>query len=71
MVKKCNRFVSGCYFAKPQLIKFEENKLISDEDLINLFMGLTRLIKHSTEVELESKYLGRIKYLERKLREIK
>lgn len=63
-----NYLQSGIFYCRKQLLKFESNnELISQEDILNLFMGLCRLIKKSSEYVLESKYIKRIKYLERLL----
>lgn len=58
---KPNYIVSGRYFASKQILRFQNyNELISDEDIINLFMGLVRLIKKSTEMKMEAKYAKEI-----------
>ena len=58
----------GVYYCRKQLLRFEpQEDLISQEDILSLFMGLCRLIKKSSEYKLENKYVNRIKYLEKLL----
>ncbi|MGN0961408.1 MAG: hypothetical protein ACI4PF_04335 [Christensenellales bacterium] len=54
---KPNYIITGKYFTCKQILKFQNyNELISDDDIVNLFMGLVRLIKKSTELKMEAKY---------------
>jgi len=63
-----NYVLSGIYYSRKKPLRFEgESDLVSQEDMLNLFMGLCRLIKKSSEYKLENKYLSRIKYLEKLL----
>ena len=63
-----NYFIKGIYYLRKQPLKFEcQEELISQEDIQNLFIGRSRLIKKSSEYKIESKYLKRIKYLEKLL----
>ena len=61
-----NKYQSGVYYVRRQILKFStSSELVSQEDILSLFMGLCRLIKKSSEYALESKYLNRIEYLEK------
>lgn len=64
-----NKNMSGVYYTKKRLIKFQKpNDILSDEDILNLFMGFVRLIKKSTEIEVENKYILEINKLQNKLK---
>lgn len=53
-----NKNCCGIYYTRKQVLKFERRKeSLSDEDILNLFMGFIRLIKKSTEIEVEERYL--------------
>lgn len=68
MKLKPNYYQSGIYFARKQILKFQNYyELISDDDITNLFMGLVRLIKKSTEMKLEAKYIREIEFLKSEL----
>lgn len=61
--------LQGVFYTRKQLLKFEKpNETLSEEDMLNLFMGFVRLIKKSTELEAESRYLMEIKKLQNKLK---
>ncbi|MBE5758293.1 MAG: hypothetical protein E7345_05185 [Clostridiales bacterium] len=63
-----NKFQCGVYYSKRQILRFlNQEELVSNEDILSLFMGLCRLIKKSSEYTIESKYLKRINYLEKTL----
>ena len=67
-VENCKN-IKGVYYIKKRLLKFEKPyDLLSDDDMLNLFMGFVRLIKRSAEIEVESKYLSQIKNLENKIK---
>lgn len=69
MILKPNYILSGVYFQSKQILQFPRtNELISDEDIFNLFAGMIRLIKRSTEVKLEWKYAREIKKLKERIR---
>ena len=60
------------FYGKKRLLKFKsQNELVSDEDLMRLFLGFVRLIKKSSELEAEEKYCQKIARLERELRTLK
>lgn len=67
MIKKAKN-VSGVYYLAPHILQFENTNLISDEDIMHLFLGFIRLIKKSIELDMENKYINRIKSLESKLK---
>ena len=69
MIKKAKINVYGIYYTRPQILKFENTSLISDEDMVSLFLGFVRLIKKSVELDMENKYSHKIKLLE-KLKDI-
>lgn len=51
-----------------KIINFRtKQNLLSDSDIINLFMGFVRLIKKSVVFEMEKKYQNKIDYLTRRL----
>lgn len=65
---KVNKEVKGIYYTKRQLLYFESRQdVLSYEDMLSLFMGFVRLIKKSTEIEIENKYLLEINKLKNKL----
>ena len=65
---KINKNMSGIYYTKRQLLYFESRQdILSYDDMLSLFMGFVRLIKKSTEIEVENKYLLEINKLKRKL----
>jgi len=69
---KANYNMKGIFYPCCHVLKFKNNnELISEEDIYNLFAGLYRLIKKSTEIEIEEKYLNRIKFLECELKKYK
>lgn len=64
-----NRNKSGIYFTKKQILKFEKpDYMLSDEDILNLLMGFVKLIKKSTQIEVENRYLMQIRKLQSKLK---
>lgn len=67
-MKKANNNFNGVYFTKPQILKFKTESVISDEDMMHLFMGFVRLIKRSVELDIENKYLTKIKSLENEIK---
>lgn len=65
---KPNYIISGIFYPKKQILKFQnKNEIISDEDIINLFVGFVKLIKKSVEFKLESKYVREINRLKKEL----
>lgn len=62
----------GCiFFAKKRVLKFKsKSAIVSDEDIMNLFLGLVRLIKKNTEISLEEKYLERINKLQSEIKKL-
>ena len=66
---RLNRNQKGVYYITPRILQFKNsNSIISDDDLVNMFVGFVRLIKKSTEIEIEDKYLKKIELLEKELR---
>ena len=56
--------------SNPKLLNFKAKpQLLSDKDIVNLFMGFVRLIKKSAMFEIEKKYQNQIDYLTRRLNE--
>lgn len=69
MILKPNYIISGVYFFNKQILKFQPySELISDEDILNLFVGMVRLIKRTTELKMEAKYEKQIKELRDRLK---
>jgi len=67
-----NYYMNKVFYCTKRLLKFKSpNELVSDEDLMNLFVGFVRLIKKSSELEAEEKYSKKIAKLERELRILK
>lgn len=58
------------YFRK-RILKFQRpNGIVSDEDIINLFLGLIRLIRRNTEIILEEKYINKINKLQTQIQKL-
>lgn len=58
------------YFRK-RILKFQRpSGIVSDEDIVNLFLGLVRLVKRNTEIILEEKYLNKINKLQTQIRKL-
>lgn len=56
------------YYFKKRILKFKNpNNIISDEDILKLFLGLVKLIKKNTELILEEKYLEKISKLQNQI----
>lgn len=71
MILKPNYTVCGVYFPHKHILKFQSySELVSDEDILNLFVGMVRLIKRSTELKLEAKYSKQIKDLTDRLKKM-
>lgn len=62
----------GCtFFTKKRVLKFKsKSAIVSDEDIMNLFLGLVKLIKKNTEISLEEKYLERINKLQSEIKKL-
>ena len=69
MIRRCKLQKYDIYYIKPRLLHFENESLISDEDITHLFLGFVRLMKKSIELDIESKYLNKIKRLEQQLKQ--
>lgn len=67
MKKSTKHIVYKIFYQNSRILKFNNNEIISEEDIFNLFSGFVRLIKKSVEIKMEDKYLNRINYLENKL----
>lgn len=68
MILKPNYYIKGTFFKNKQILKFQNySELVSDEDIINLFLGMVRLIKKSTEMKMEARYIREIESLKREL----
>lgn len=65
---KANYDLSGIYYIRKQILQFNiDNDMITDEDIMSLFMGIVRLIKNSCEIQAEEKYLKIINKLKREI----
>ena len=73
MIKiKSNHNVSGMFFIRKRILQFQNyNELISDEDIMNLFLGLVRLVKKSTEIKMEEKYSQQIYNMKKEIERLK
>ena len=59
------------FYFKKRILKFQNpNGLVSDEDILNLFLGLVRLIKKNTELIMEEKYLHKISSLQAQIKKL-
>ena len=59
------------FYLKKRILKFQNpNGLVSDEDILNLFLGLVRLIKKNTELIMEEKYLHKISSLQAQIKKL-
>ena len=59
------------FYFKKRILKFQNpNGLVSDEDILNLFLGLVRLIKKNTELIMEEKYLHEISSLQAQIKKL-
>lgn len=57
------------FYFKKRILQFKKpSSLISDEDIMNLFLGLVKLIKKNTELKLEEKYLCQINKLQAQIK---
>lgn len=64
---KANYNFSGIYYIRKQILQFRaDNEIISDDDILSLFMGIVRLIKNSCEIKAEEKYISIINSLKSK-----
>lgn len=71
IILKPNYNLSGRYYINKQILQFQNyTELISDDDIINLFMGLVRLIKRSAEMKIEAKYSREIEQLKDEIKSI-
>ena len=69
---KLNHNATGVFFTRKRILQFQNhNELISDEDILNLFLGLVRLIKKSTEIKIEEKYSRQIVNLKKEIKRLK
>ena len=63
-----NKTINGVYYTRIKVLQFKPQvDLVSDEDIMDLFMGLVRLIKRNAELEVEERYLDKIKSMTRKI----
>lgn len=67
-----NYYKKGKYYIYKKIMQFPTcEDIISDDDIISLFLGLVRLIKKSTEIKIEEKYEKEIFKLKKELDYIK
>lgn len=63
--------MKNIFYFKKRILKFQNpNGLVSDEDILNLFLGLVRLIKKNTELIMEEKYLHEISNLQAQIKKL-
>ena len=59
------------FYTSKRVLKFKsKSPIVSVEDIINLFLGLVRLIKKNTEISLEEKYLDKISKLQLEIKKL-
>ena len=69
---KPNKFCKGIFYFQIKILKFPSNcDIVSDDDILSLMSGLIKLIKKSTEVRVEEKYLRQIELLNNELNSLK
>ena len=67
-----NKNQRGIYFESKQILKFPiQNDYISDSDIHDLFMGLINLVKKTTELKIEDKYIAEIQSLKKEINYLK
>lgn len=63
--------VMRVFYCKKRILKFKStSKLVSDEDILNLFLGLVKLIKRNTEISIEEKYISQINQLQSQIKRL-
>lgn len=63
--------VMRVFYCKKRILKFKNtSKLVSDEDILNLFLGLVKLIKRNTEISIEEKYISQINHLKMQIKRL-
>ena len=66
-----DKILKKIFYFKKRILKFQNpNGLVSDEDILNLFLGLVRLIKKNTELIMEEKYLHKISSLQAQIKKL-
>jgi len=69
---KPNKISKQIFYFRPKILKFKNRMdYISDNDIVDLFLGLVNLIKKCTEIKIEEKYLNKINYLQRQVEVLK
>lgn len=64
--------IKGKYFATKRLLKFRNSQdIITDSDIMNLFMGFINLLKSVSEQRVEQKYTSEILRLKREINYLK
>lgn len=61
------------YFQKnPNILTFKDkSRLLSEKDMINLFLGFIRLVKKSVSYEIEEAYRKKLKYYHNQIKNLK
>lgn len=68
---KINKAVFYFNIQTAKVLQFEKtNKFLSEQDMMNLFMGFIRLIKKSIASEIESEYKKKLAYYQTKIKNI-
>ena len=69
---KHNRIYQGKYYIYKKVLQFEGRQdIISDRDIIDLFFGLVNLIKKTTEIKIEEKYISIVNSLKKEVEILK
>lgn len=60
-----------CNVRRAEVLQFEKlDNYLSEQDMVNLFMGFIRLIKKSIASEIESEYKKKLLYYQTKIKNI-
>ena len=63
---------NGIYYISKRILKFKQrDEFVTDDDLMHLFLGFVRLLKQTTEREIERKYINKILTLKKELKNLK
>ncbi len=69
--KKMKQTVFSRNIQTAKVLQFEKtDKFLTEQDMMNLFMGFIRLIKKSIAAEIESEYKKKLVYYQTKIKSI-
>lgn len=65
---KPNRTIKENFYIRRQVLQFQDyNNQLTEGDIFDLFVGLYKLIRNTTKIELEQKFLRQINVLKREV----